>query len=268
MKIKNILQKYKQQTGIEILLAHVLKKTRTYLHTYPDYEINQQEINTFQQLLKRHIEGEPIAYILGHKAFWNLELIVTPDTLIPRPETELIIELILEKLPTNEEIIIADLGTGSGAIALALAKERPHWQLHATDQSVTALKIAQQNAEHLQISNVKFYQGNWCKALPSQKYHAIVSNPPYIAENDTHLNQAGMAFEPQTALVSGRDGLDAIRQIISQAPDYLLPKGLLVLEHGFDQAEAVRTLMQQFGYQQITSHRDLAGHERVVCAWH
>lgn len=277
MIIKHILKQATQQIikisetphrEAEILLAHALEKPRTYLHTYPEHEINQTDLDTFQQSLHRRLQGEPIAYILGHTAFWDFELKVTHDTLIPRPETELIVELILEKLTEQEKIYIADLGTGSGAIALALAKERPHWELHATDQSHAALIIAQQNAQQLGVNNIKFFQGEWCMALPSQKYQAIVSNPPYIAENDPHLKQPGMAFEPQTALVSGNDGLDALRQIISQSSNYLMPNGLLILEHGFDQAPAVRALMQQSGYQQITSYRDLAGHERVVCAWH
>lgn len=248
---------------VELLLAYVLGVSRSHLHAYPGEMLTHKKVDQYAALIKRRLRGEPIAYILGRCGFWDLDLKVTKDTLIPRPETELLIELALERLPQRQQQVV-ELGTGCGAIALSLAKARPSWRLFATDQSKRALRIAEENAETLGISGVLFLQGNWCKALPKNKYHAIVSNPPYISENDPHLLQGDVRFEPRLALISGRDGLDAIRHIISQAKDYLVSGGWLLLEHGFDQGKAVRYLFQEAGFHEVSTSRDLANHERVT----
>jgi release factor glutamine methyltransferase len=248
----------------EILLAHILKKPRSYLLTWANATLTIEQTEQFQYLLKRRLQGEPIAYILQEKEFWSLNLEVTPDTLIPRPDTELLVELILEKLPKASSQTIADLGTGSGAIALAIAKERPNWEIIATDNYLQTLAVAQRNAKRLGLENIHFYQGNWCEALPNGLVNAIVSNPPYIAEDDIHLNSAELSFEPQHALISGKDGLTALTCIIQQAKKYLAHDGWLLLEHGFDQSRAVQQLLAEAGYKMITSHADLNGHLRVT----
>lgn len=244
---------------------HAINVTREYLYTYPEYALTPEQQQHFNQLMTRRTAGEPIAYILGHKSFWTLDLQVTPDTLIPRPETELLVELALQKLPQNAALAVADLGTGSGAIALALASERPQWQLLATDKSSAALVIAKQNAKRLGICNVLFYAGDWCAALPKQqRFAAILSNPPYIRRDDSHLQQTGLQFEPRTALVAAAKGLRDIQTIIAQARHGLVKNGLLLLEHGHDQAVAVRELLIAAGYHAVASHCDYAGIERVT----
>lgn len=247
----------------ELLLAYVLQLSRTQLRGCFDELISVQHQQLFQQLIQRRLSGEPVAYILGEQEFWSLSLRVTPATLIPRPETELLVELILNNLPSAEPLKIADLGTGSGAIAIAIAKERPHWQIYATDFSEAALAIAQENAKRWQLQNIRFFVGDWCAALPaSLKLAAIVSNPPYIAANDQHLS--ALQFEPQSALVSGTDGLTAIRKIAVQAHNYLCPDAQLFMEHGYDQAESARAILIQQGYLQVTTHLDLNKLARVV----
>lgn len=249
----------------ELLLAAVLKTTRTYFISHPEREITPTEFSEFTALLKQRQEGKPIAYLIGHKEFWSLDLVVTPDTLIPRPETELLVEQVLKKI-TGKKKYIADLGTGSGAIALALAKEHPDWIIHATDISPDALDIAKLNAERLHISNVTFFQGDWCNALPEQTYDVIVSNPPYVAEEELPLMSPGVAFEPQAALFSKDQGLADLRKIINSAHSYLKPKGLLFLEHGFQQACAIQSIFTQMGYTEVTVYKDLAGLDRITTA--
>jgi len=222
LKIHHCLQQAQKllnsRLETELLLAHVLQVSRTHLLAWPDQILTPEQQQQFQQLLQRRLQGESIAHIVGEKEFWSLTLTVSPDTLIPRPETELLVETALEKLPANILQNIADLGTGSGAIALALAKERPHWQITATDIDSAALKIAQYNAKKLALKNITFHQGNWFKALPANRqFHAIISNPPYIAENDPHLDPASLAFEPKHALISDNNGLHDLYLIIAQA---------------------------------------------------
>jgi release factor glutamine methyltransferase len=248
----------------EVLLSYVLKITRTQLLTRSTNVLSVAEQQSFQQLLTRRLAGEPIAYIVGQREFWSLPLLVTPDTLIPRPETELLVELVLQqKFPESLAIKMADLGTGSGAIALAVAHERPHWQILATDKSDAALKIAKRNAVALQITNVEFLLSNWFQAVDTKLFNLIVSNPPYIPRADRHLTQGDVRFEPLSALVSGDDGLQDLRELVQRSWDYLLPGGCLLLEHGFDQAEAVRKSLLAGGYVGVVSKRDLAGKERV-----
>lgn len=259
-KLQNITSAARLEA--ELLLAHALHVTRTQLLTRT--AISQEDEQHFLRLLDRRTQGEPIAYILGYREFWSLPIKVTPAVLIPRPETELLVELTLAKLPKTSMQRIADLGTGSGAIALAIAYERPHWQVVATDSSASALEIANLNAKQLQINNIDFRLGDWCAALRGEKFNAIVSNPPYIAENDPHLTQGDLPFEPISALVAGHDGLRELTRIITQGSSHLEKEAWLLLEHGYNQSEAVQKLFQEKGYSQIVAHRDLAGIKRVV----
>lgn len=250
----------------ELLLAHVLCKKRTFLRAWPDYVLSENERVTYQRLLYRRQGGEPLAYITGCWEFWSLPLKVTPHTLIPRPETELLVELALQCLPPSSQWV-ADLGTGSGAIALALAKERPHWQIWATDQSSEALAVAQENAGQLNLSTIRFALGDWCAALPpEQRFDMILSNPPYIAPDDEHLTGDGVCFEPATALISTNQGLSDLEKIVQQAYGRLCPGGWLLLEHGSTQASAVREILAAQGFGEITTCLDLSGLERVTQA--
>jgi len=248
----------------EILLAHVLKKPRSYLYSHPEKILSSQQLQLIKHYLQRRIDGEPIAYILGEKEFWSLSLEVNKHTLIPRPDTELLVEQVLKIIPANMKKTIVDLGTGSGAVALALARECPNCLIVATDLSAEALQIAKRNAKRLGLNNIEFYQGEWCAALPPTLYDIILSNPPYIPENDPHLLQGDLRFEPQQALVAGKDGLNALRSIVPQAKNFLQAGGYLFFEHGYDQGEAVRKLLLQHEFTDIVTAKDWAGHDRVT----
>jgi len=291
----------------EILLAYVMNQSRVFLHARPETHLNAEQIKPFTDFIQRRCSHEPIAYIIQRREFWSLEFLVSPKTLIPRPETELLVESVLQLMGENSldhcsghsrfegrrdqgwygapragspflktwngrnngrvrenTIKVADLGTGSGAIGLSIAHEKKAWQIHAVDICDGALQMARTNAKTLRIENVSFYQGNWCQALPCTDFDVMVSNPPYIAETEWEKYAKGLTFEPSMALVSGRDGLDAIRQISQSAKYYLKPKGYILVEHGFSQAEAVRQLFNQDGYHDVYTIRDLAGHERVT----
>lgn len=250
------------QVDAELLLMHVLKKTRAQLLMAHNDSIDETTITHTDLLVSRRCQGEPIAYLLGHQPFWTMDLMVTKDTLIPRPETECLIEWVLENFSEAPNLSIADLGTGTGAIAIALALEKPHWNIDATDLSPQALSIARNNAEKYGIKNITFCEGDWCAALPHKKYDVIVSNPPYIAENDLHLKK--LQFEPQSALVSGVNGLNAIEKIVHQAPLFLKAGGALVIEHGFDQAEIVKTIFSKAGFKEIKTHLDLGANARFT----
>lgn len=246
----------------ELLLAHVLGKQRSYLLTWPECELTDEQHEQFQTLMQRRRQGEPVAYLLGNQGFWSLELQVSPDTLIPRPDTERLVELALELGPTGPARVL-DLGTGTGAIALALAAERHAWQVTGVDRMPGAVALAEANRSQLQLDNARFLLSDWFGAVVDQRFHLVVSNPPYIAAHDPHLQQGDVRFEPASALVSGADGLDDIRLIIQRAPAQLHGGGWLLLEHGWQQAEAVRGLLQQGGFSEVQSWRDLGGHERV-----
>ena len=249
----------------ELLLAHVLHKTRTWLHTWPEQPLSMQQLADFQQLVSRRVEGEPIAHLVGRQDFWSLTLQVSGDTLIPRPETERLVELALARIPPQAPWRIADLGTGTGAIALALAKERPHGLIIATDRSAAALTVARDNARTNQLANIQFHQGDWFEALQDKTgFELIVSNPPYIKESDPHLQQGDVRFEPAGALKAGPAGLDDLQHIIQGALAHLKPGGWLLLEHGYDQGDAVLQLLKQAGYEQATDYTDLAGQPRVA----
>lgn len=253
----------------QVLLSYVLDCSKTYLWAYPEKAVSPKQEKIFLDLIARRIKGEPIAYITGSKEFWSLDLKVTPDTLIPRSETELLIEIILEKYASQQlaNFNVLDLGTGSGAISLALASEQPNWQIMAVDLSKPALEVAKYNAEKNNIKNINFIESNWFQHIPSsQKFDLIVSNPPYIEEQDSHLNQGDLRFEPKSALASGADGLDDIRKIIINARKFLAPNGLLILEHGYNQAEKIQKIFLENNYHNIETHKDLAGLDRVSCA--
>lgn len=248
-----------------VLLCHLLGKPRSFLYAWPDKMLSKRESDSFHNLINRRLRGEPIAHITGIREFWSLALMVSPATLIPRPETELLVERTLAHLQKISSPMLADLGTGSGAIALALASERPDCRVQATDSSAEALRIARENALNLGLSNVSFYPGNWFSALPvDTRYDLILSNPPYIPEQDPHLSQGDLPHEPSSALVAGHDGLSDIRTITAQAGAHLKPGGWLLLEHGFDQGPAVRDLYRQGGFNAIQTHQDLAGHDRIT----
>ncbi len=252
----------------EILLVHTLVCTRTYLRTWPQRTLTIEQHAQFLKLLNRRLSGEPIAYLTGQRGFWDMTLTVSPDTLIPRPETETLVELALAKIPLDAAWHIADLGTGSGAIGLAIARERLHCQIIATDISPAALAIAHRNAEQHRVKNITFAEGPWCAPLANAQFEMIVSNPPYIHPDDPHLQQGDLRFEPATALQSGLDGLADIRTICAEVRQHLRPPGWLLLEHGYDQGSAVPAILRELGFQQISTEQDLAQHDRVsLGAW-
>lgn len=249
----------------ELLIAHILAIPRSRFISEPDCKLDSQQLSAIQAILLRRAQGEPIAYILGTKHFWDLELKVSPDVLIPRPETELLVETALSLFTSDSAINVLDLGTGSGAIAIAIAKARPHWHVCASDASKVALAIAIDNAERYQLHNLSLFQSHWFnQIIPEKRYDLILSNPPYIAVGDSHLQQGDVRFEPHTALVSGADGLNAIRYLVAESKSHLQPEGWLMLEHGYDQGERVRQLFVENGYQDIQQKKDLGGHVRVT----
>ncbi|RDH81841.1 MAG: peptide chain release factor N(5)-glutamine methyltransferase [endosymbiont of Seepiophila jonesi] len=253
------------QLEAAVLLCHLLEKPRSHLYAWPEKMLDSAQYQAYLALLQRRLRGEPIAYITGRREFWSLELEVTPDTLIPRPDTELLVELALAHLAQENHCRIADLGTGSGAIALAIAGERPDCEIHATDRSSAALAVARKNGDKLGFNNVHFHLGSWFEALPGHDcFRLILSNPPYIPNGDPHLAQGDLSSEPREALAAGHDGLDDIREITTAAHNHLLPGGWLLLEHGFDQAAAVQALLLEAGLTEVLSHCDLAGHERIT----
>jgi len=246
----------------ELLLAAALGKSRSYLHTWPEKIVSSEAALAFSDFLVRRRGGEPVAYILGQQGFWKLDLEVAPHTLIPRPDTELLVEAALELLPATPARVL-DLGTGSGAIALALANERPAWNVTAVDRVPEAVALAERNRQRLGLNNATVLSSHWFSALDGQRFHLIISNPPYIASSDPHLAQGDVRFEPASALVAGADGLDDLRLIIAQAPKHLEADGWLMLEHGYDQAEAVRELLSAQGFSDVHSRTDLGGHQRI-----
>jgi len=248
----------------EILLGHVLGRDRAWLISHDTDPLPPEPVARYRALWVRRQAGEPVAYLTGRRGFWSLDLAVGPEVLIPRPETELLVETALGLIPTDAAWDLADLGTGSGAIALALASERPACRVVATDKSPGALAVAEANARDHGLANLRFVQGEWWAPLAGERFHLVVSNPPYVAEADPHLARGDLRFEPPTALASGPDGLDDLRRIIKAAPTHLHPGGHLLLEHGYDQGEAVRALLRTAGFSEVQTWRDLGGNERVT----
>ena len=251
-----------------LLLQHLLGVDHAFLLTYPDQVLTSQQTQEFFRLVKRRIDGMPIAYLTGERAFYDLTFKVTEAVLIPRPETELLVELALKLVPADQFSRILDLGTGSGAIAITIAKHRPHSQVTAVDLSADAIVVSGWNAKNLQVDNLRFITGNWFDELLGERFDLIISNPPYVAESDPHLQQGDLRFEPQIALSAGVDGLSCIRHIIDAAPKYLVNSGWLLLEHGYDQAVECRRLLEKMDFRNICCYPDLAGIMRITGGQH
>ena len=252
------------RTDVEFLLSHCLDKSLTWLKTWPEALLSSNEEQQFKLYVERRTKGEPIAYITGSKAFWSLELLTNNATLIPRAETELLVELALEELSAKSSARVLDLGTGTGAIALSIGSERPNDFVLASDFNERAVKLAQKNAKANRVANVKVVHSDWFKNINEIKFDLIVSNPPYVASNDPHLNQGDLVFEPNSALVATGNGLDDIRHIVEKSKDFLKDNCVLMLEHGFEQGELVRDIFLNNGYQSVKTTQDLAGLDRVT----
>lgn len=263
---RNQLQAVSDSPGLdtELLLCHCLQKPRSFLKAWPEQELSDQQLSQFLDLFARRLKGEPVAYLLGECGFWSLDLYTNAATLIPRPDTELLVEEILGLVFAQESISVLDLGTGTGAIALALASERPGWQLLACDVQPEAVQLAQKNARRLALENVSVIESDWFEQIPVQAFQVIVSNPPYIDPADPHLQEGDVRYEPRSALVAEDGGYADLAFIITQSVHYLAEGGWLLLEHGYNQAEGVRQRLQLAGYTGVYTVRDLAGHERVT----
>ena len=249
----------------KILLAHVLGRDRAWLAAHGDAPLSRDDAMSFDALARRRREGEPVAYLTGRREFYGLDLEITPDVLIPRPETELLVEQALSWIAADAPARVLDLGCGSGAVALAIARERPGARVLGVDVAPAAVALARRNAERLAIGNASFIVADWFDGVPREAYEVIVANPPYVAENDPYLGEGDLRFEPLVALTSGPDGLSAIRVIAAEAPEYLAQRGALALEHGHDQSPAVQELLTQAGFTEVRSWRDLAGIFRITC---
>jgi len=251
-----------ERLDAELLLAAAIGKSRSFLHTWPERIVSSEDAETYASYLQRRRAGEPVAYILGQQGFWKLDLEVAPHTLIPRPDTELLVETALELQPASPAKVL-DLGTGTGAIALALASDCPAWQVTAVDRVEEAVALAERNRQRLGLGNVRVLVSHWFGSLAGQRFDLILSNPPYIRAEDPHLVEGDVRFEPSSALVAGSDGLDDLRVIVAQAPEHRVPGGWLLLEHGYDQAADVRALLTAQGFTEVASRKDLGGHERI-----
>jgi release factor glutamine methyltransferase len=248
----------------KILLGHVLRRDRAWVAAHGDQPMTANEAKTFDALARRRRNGEPVAYLTGRREFYGLDLEVTPDVLIPRPETELLVELALVRIDANEHAEVLDLGSGSGAIALAIASERPHSAVLGVDVSAAAVALARRNASRLSVGNAAFIESDWFSAVPRKRYDAIIANPPYVAAGDEHLRQGDLRFEPPAALSAGADGLNAIRTIIAGAAGYLSSEAWLLIEHGYDQQDAVLAMLREAQFSDLQSRRDLAGIPRTA----
>ena len=246
----------------QVLLCYLLDCQSAYLHTWSDKLLTDKQQSRWLELIALRQQGHPVAHLTGQRGFWSLDLKVTADTLIPRPDTELLVSLALEKI--KPKMVVADLGTGSGAIALSLASEQPAANIYAMDYSMAALSVAKENAMNHRLSNVLFWQGSWLMAIADNSFDIIISNPPYIEQDDPHLAQGDVRFEPMSALASGADGLNDIRQIIEQSLRCLKKSGRLLLEHGYHQAMQIQQLMRDAGFVEISSHQDFGGNDRVT----
>ena len=251
------------QLETEILLCKILDVSRGWLYANPGSSLEPGQVSKARNMIDRRAHGEPVAYLTGEREFWSLPLKVTHDVLIPRPETELLVETVLNQIPPSATWRIADLGTGSGAIALALAVERPNCEVHATEYSEAALDLAEENGRNVAPGRVQFHQGSWLEPLDGA-FEVLVSNPPYVAADDPHLQQGDCQFEPTLALTPGTDALAAFRLIADESRRYLQTEGLLAFEHGYDQGEAIRQLLSGLGYERVVTHKDLENRDRVT----
>ena len=253
----------------KLLLSFVLNKPTSYLFTWPEKKPEKQQVDAFIALLQRRLNGEPIAYIVGYKEFWSLPLKVSPATLIPRPDTETLVEQVLLEFDSYSEqpLCCLDLGTGTGAIALALASELPKWQLDAVDFSLDAVKLAQENADTLAINNISVFQSDWFSNVEKgKKYNVIVTNPPYIDKDDHHLDEGDIRFEPKSALVADNHGYHDIEHITAVARTFLADNGAIFIEHGYEQAQIVATILAEHSFQNIKTIKDLSGNDRITAA--
>lgn len=248
----------------EVLLCHCLNKNRSFLRAWPEHQPSSAQISDFHALIAQRQQGIPVAYLTGIREFWSRDFSVCSDVLIPRPDTELLIELSLDLLPADKPRKIIDLGTGSGILAITLAAERPLAEVIATDISPAALKVAEDNAAQLKVDNVRFMLSHWFDAVPALDFDLVVSNPPYIADDDPHLQQGDLRFEPQSALVSDEKGLKDIRLIAEQTRRHLKNGGRLLLEHGYNQQAEVQAILNQLNFRQVATHTDLSGNPRVT----
>lgn len=247
----------------EVLLCHVLQCNRAYLYTYNDKELSKEVLLAYEQLVLLRQQGQPIAYLTGKQEFWSLPLKVNSHCLIPRPATEKLVEICLELIHETSHIKLLDLGTGSGAIALALASERPNWEITACDKSAECINIAKANAETLDLNHIQFLTSHWYSNINETQFDVIVSNPPYIAEDDPHLHQGDVRFEPESALIAANQGLEDIETISQQASAHLKPGGILIVEHGYQQKNEVAALFKKAGFKQIRCWQDDEKHERI-----
>lgn len=252
----------------EVLLCHALNCAATHLIAWPEKLLDDKQTQAFNQLIEQRRAGAPVAYLTGSREFWSLDFKVTPATLIPRPETETLVEFVLDKFSDQKKLKLIDLGTGSGAIAIAIASEKPDWEIIATDISTEALSIAAENAHNHQITNIKLVESNWFEQLDQQCFDLIISNPPYIAEQDKHLSQGDVRFEPLSALASGETGMDDIKYITAQSKEYLTPNGWLVFEHGYDQKQQVYDCFHDNNFHKIIQLTDLSGQARITAGRH
>ncbi|MDH5611726.1 MAG: peptide chain release factor N(5)-glutamine methyltransferase [Gammaproteobacteria bacterium] len=255
---------YSARLDAEVLLCHVLNCSATHLIAWPEKNLNEKQIQTFRQLVEQRQAGTPVAYLTGRKEFWSMDFKVTTATLIPRPDTEILVEFVLNQFSDRKKLNLLDLGTGSGAIAIAIASEKPDWVITATDISCEALTVARENARTHQITNIKFAESNWFEQINKQYFDLIISNPPYIAAQDEHLSQGDVRFEPVSALISGETGMDDIESITSKSIEYLNPGGWLAVEHGYNQQRQVDACLRHYHFQEIIQLEDLSGQPRVT----
>lgn len=248
----------------QVLLTHVLQCNSAHLAAWPEKELSEEQESNYLLLVEQRLQGNPVAHLTGSREFWSLNFSVDNSTLIPRPETETLVEFILEKFSDKESLKLLDMGTGTGAIALSIANEKPDWEIIASDVSDKALALATQNSNEHQTANVTFIQSDWFKYIDQKDFDIIVSNPPYIASDDPHLLQGDVRFEPESALSSGETGMDDIEHICSHAKNYLLNNGWLIVEHGYNQKQQVADCFTRNGFTEIEQRQDLSGHTRMT----
>lgn len=273
MNIQQALQQARQRLSessssamldAQVLLTHVLQCNSAHLAAWPEKELSEQQQSQYLQLIQQRQQGQPVAHLTGQREFWSMNLSVNNSTLIPRPETETLVEFIVEKFSNREKLKLLDMGTGTGAIAIAVAKEKPGWQIYASDISEQALKIARQNSSKQHTDNITFIHSHWFNNIKQDDFDIIVSNPPYIAAGDPHLQQGDVRFEPQSALTSGAEGMDDIEHLCLHAKEYLAKDGYLIVEHGYNQKQQVADCFADNGFKEITQKQDLSDHTRMT----